>query len=136
MIYLDTYVMLDVFSGEKKLIEKAKKYLEIAKKRGCVISTAVLTEVIFHLSRKGFENMVEDFLLFVDTFEKMKVVEVNREIAVMAGKLRHKYYRKPDCELSFLDCIHIATAIFTKCSKIITGDKTFLKVEEIKAEVY
>jgi predicted nucleic acid-binding protein len=125
MIYLDSYVILDLFSGEKRLAEKAKKYLEKAKKEGCVISTVVLTEVIFHLIRKGFENVVDDFLLFVDTFEKMKVVDVNKEIAIMAGKLRGKYYKKPGCELSFLDCIHIATAIFAKCSKIVTGERSF-----------
>jgi predicted nucleic acid-binding protein len=110
--------------------------LEKAKKEGCVISTAVLTEVIFHLIRKGFENIVDDFLLFVGTFEKMKVVDVNKEIAIIAGKLRGKYYKKPECELSFLDCIHMATAIFTKCSKIVSGDKEFLNVKEIEVEVY
>ena len=136
MIYLDSYVILDIFSGEKRLIEKAKKYLSKTRKEGCVISTVVLTEVIFHLIRKGFENVIDDFLLFIDTFEKMKVIDVNMEIAVMAGRLRNKYYKKSECELSFLDCIHIATAILTKCSRIITGDKDFLKVKEIKAEVY
>jgi predicted nucleic acid-binding protein len=136
MIYLDSYVFLDLFSGEKELMEKAKKYLERAKKEGCTISTVVLTEVIFHLARKRFENIIEDFLLFVDTFEKMKVVDVNREIALLAGGLRYKYYKKQECELSFLDCIHIATAISTKCSSIVTGDKEFSKIEEIRTEVY
>ena len=136
MIYLDTYVLLDVFSGERELVKKAKKYLIEAKKEGCVVSTVVLTEVIFHLLRKGGESFVDDFLLFVDTFEKLKVVEVSKEIAVKAGKLRAKYYKKGECELSFLDCIHVATAILEKCQKIVTGDKDFSKVKEIKVEVY
>ncbi len=136
MIYLDTYVLLDIFSGEKELVEKAKKYLMEAKKEGCVISSVVLTEVIFHLLRKGKGEFIEDFLLFVNTFEKLKVVEVDKEIAIMAGKLRAKYYKKRECELSFLDCIHIATAIIKKCRKIVTGDRDFLKVKEIEVEVY
>jgi predicted nucleic acid-binding protein len=136
MIYLDSYVFLDLFSGEKELVKKAKRYLIEARKENCAISTVVLTEVIFHLLRKKFIDTIEDFLLFIDTFKQMKVFEVNRETAIFAGKLRHKYYKKGECELSFLDCIHIATAIFAKCSKIVTGDEDFSKIEEIKVEVY
>ena len=66
----------------------------------------------------------------------MKVVDVNREISIKAAELRASYYKKNKCELSFLDCIHIASAILTKCSKIVTGDKEFLRIKEIRAEVY
>jgi predicted nucleic acid-binding protein len=52
MIHLDSYVFLDLFFGEKELMGKAKKYLEKAKKEGCIISTVVLTEVIFILQGK------------------------------------------------------------------------------------
>jgi len=46
----------------------------------------------------------------------MKIVDVDKEIALLAGRLRCKYYKKQECELSFLDYIYIATAISTKCS--------------------
>ncbi|MCC6003945.1 MAG: PIN domain-containing protein [Thermofilum sp.] len=136
MIYLDSYVFLDLFSGEGNRVEKAKKYIEKAKREGCVISTVVLTEVIYHLIRKGFEDVAEDFLLFIQIFEKMQVVNVNEDIAIQAAKLRSKYYKKHECELSFLDCLHIATAIYANCTEIVTGDEEFLKIKEIKVEIY
>lgn len=136
MIYLDSYVFLDLFSGEKKRVEGAKKYLERAKQEGCIISTVVLTEVLYHLRRKGFENIAEDFLLFVQTFEKLKVIDVNEDIAIQAARIRAKYYKKNECEISFLDSIHIATAIYANCTEIVTGDEAFLKIKEIKVETY
>ena len=136
MIYFDTYVILDLFSGEKELVRKARRHLRVASEEGCAISTVGLTEVVFHLIRKGFGEVVEDFLLFVRTFQKLRVINVDEEIAVKAGKIRGKYYNKSECELSFLDCIHIATALIAGCAKIVTGDRDFSRVKEIEVEVY
>ena len=64
----------------------------------------------------------------------IKVISVTEEIAELAGKLRAKYYSK-ERQISFIDCIHLATAIVSKAEKFVTGDKDFLGVEEIKIEL-
>jgi predicted nucleic acid-binding protein len=136
MIYLDSYVFLDILSGKKELVERARKFLVEAIKVGYIVSSVVLTEVIYHLLRKGKVEESEDFLVFIESSENLKVVDVNKEIAVLAAKLRNKYYKKGKVGISYLDCIHLATAIVTGCSKFVTGDKDFEVVKEIKVEIY
>ena len=136
MIYIDSYVFLDLFSGERRLIKKAERYLRLAVRKGLVISTVVITEVAYHLLRRGKEDALNAFLLFLERVEKSRIVSVDKEIALLAAKLRKKYYRKGKCELSYLDCIHAATAIVSKCEKLVTGDKDFASIKEIEVEVY
>ena len=70
------------------------------------------------------------------SYPNLRIEPANNEITVLAGRLRYKYYKNKQREISYLDCIHLATAILTKCKKFVTGDKDFKDVKELEIEVY
>ncbi len=129
MIALDTYVFFEAMNKN----ERAIKVLKEVKEKGGVISVLVLTELYYHLSKR---NLVEEYYkirVIIDELN-IKIIPVTEEIAELAGKLRAKYYSK-ERQISFIDCIHLATAIISKAKKFVTGDKDFLGIEEIKVEL-
>ena len=136
MLCLDSYVMMDALSDIKERSTKAQKYLEEASLAGGVISSTVLTEVFFQIAkRKNIEDAYKA-LHFIESIENLEILEVSRDIAVSAGNLRTKYYKNKSREISYLDCIHLATGILAGCKKFVTGDRDFRGVEEIEVEIY
>lgn len=136
-IYLDTFVFMDILSGEQALVEKASKYIEEARKRGGVISSVQITELAFHLRRRKSREKAEEVLFYVSSLPNIEVVPVDMEIAKNAGLLRARYRRmKLQKKFTYFDCLHIATALATKCVKFVTGDRGFREVKEIAVEIY
>lgn len=136
MLCLDSYVIMDVLSDNKEKALKAQKYLTEAGARGGIISSTVLAEVFFHVARRNTVDNASKAITFIKSMENLHIVDANQDISILAGELRHKYYKKSQKELSYLDCIHLATAINKNCNKFITGDKDFEGIEEIETEVY
>lgn len=138
-IALDTYVFLDLFSGDSRFEGKVKTYMEkvMEGKIKAVISSGVFSELFYHVAKKWGVEKAEERIAFITSYPNLTITPVNNEISILAGRLRYKYYRKPpQREISYLDCIHLATAIFTNCKKFVTGDKDFEDIEEIDIEVY
>lgn len=139
-IYLDTFVFMDILSGKPELIEKAEQYLKLSENKG-FISTILLTELAFHVGKRKGPEKAEEILYLLELYPNLKIIPVSEEIAALAGKLRSKYnslfhHGKIKKELTYFDCIHLATAITMNCEKFITGDKGFVGVDEIEAEIY
>lgn len=139
ILYLDTYVFMDILSGNHDLVRKAEEYLRLAKTgTQAVISTAMLEEISFHIARrKGFAR-AEEVLFLIRTLPNIEVIPVTADIASLAGHLKAKYYKHPEIEknMTYMDCLHLATAIQTGCTKFVTGDKALRNIRDIPVEVY
>lgn len=127
MIGLDSWVFLEYFVAGPKYRECKKLVLS---KKVKVISTAVLMEVKFKATKIAGKFKAKKFLNDIKTSPTVKLIDVDRNVAEKAAELRLKYYKKGR-ELSYSDCIHLATAMLSKCRKFYSGDPDFKGVEEI-----
>ena len=134
--YLDTFVFMDILSGEADAV-KAHSYLEKMKQgaKG-VVSSILFAELAFHIRRKRGREKAEEILLYIKSLPNLEIVPVDQEIAKAAGFLRSHYSKKIPKKLTYMDCIHIATAKAAGCTKFVTGDRGFKDVKEIEMEIY
>ena|SRR3989338_5249270 len=136
MLCLDSYVLMDILSDKADRALKGQKYLEEVKRKGCMLPSTVLAEVFFHVARRNTPDNASKAITFIKSIENLHIVDINQDISIMAGSLRAKYYHHEKRAISYLDCIHLATAIMNNCKKFVTGDKDFKGIEEIEIEVY
>ena len=134
-MYLDTFVFMDILSGEEDAA-KAEVYLNKMKVSGAVVSSILLAELAFHLRRKRGREKAEEILLYIQALPNLEIVPVSGEIAKIAGMLRARYSRKIPKKLTYFDCIHIATALASGCTRFVTGDRGFRDIKEIEMEIY
>lgn len=136
-ILLDSYVLLDVILNSDKA-PLAKKYLadvEKGKVTG-VVSTFCLLEVKYHVMKRLGHEKGEDACFLIRRMPNMEVISVSKNIAELAADIRNKYYDKKNRPMSFGDAVHIATAIESNCSRVVSGESDFKDIEEIKSEIY
>ncbi len=135
-LYLDTFVFMDILSGEPEAA-KAGSYLEKMKQGAeAVVSSILFTELAFHIRRKRGRERAEEILLYIKSLPNLEIVPVNMDIAKAAGFLRSHYMKKIPKKLTYFDCVHIATALAAGCTKFVTGDRGFRDVKEIEMEIY
>ncbi len=137
-IYLDTFVFMDMLSGNAEYMKKAQGYLESMKsgKVEGVVSSILLAELAFHLKRKRGREKAEEILYYIRSLPNLSIIPLAEETAKEAGILRARYIRKIQKKLTYFDCIHLATAIGQKCGKFVTGDKGFRDIKEVEEEIY
>ena len=132
-IYLDTFVFMDMLSGQKDLMDKAKKYIM----QPSMVSSIIFAELVFHMIRNGIPKSKKDEILFyVRSLENLEIMNVTDEIAELAGRIRGKNWKKLEKKLTYFDSIHLATAIINNAKKFVTGDKDFRGFQDIAIEVY
>ena|GEM_PF-1822904 len=136
-IYLDTFVFMDILSGDAGLAEKADSFIEVSKKSGSAISAIMFAELAFHIRRRKTRERTEEILFYVQSLPGLEIVPVDAEIAKTAGILRARYrHMKLQKKFTYFDCIHIATALSAGCRKFVTGDRGFKDIKEIEVEIY
>ena len=134
-IYLDTFVFMDILSGEPEAA-KARGYLEKIRISGGVVSSILFAELAFHIRRKRGRERAEEILMYIKSLPNLEIVPVNPDIAKTAGFLRSHYMKKIPKKLTYFDCIHLATALAAGCAKFVTGDRGFRDIKEIDMEIY
>ena len=132
---IDSYVFLDLFLHSQQE-ETARKKFHKALQSKAVISSIALLEVKYQVMRKLSHEKAEEATFTMRNMDNVEIINVSPEIAETAADIRAKYYKKNERELSYADAIHIATAITAGCTVIITGDRDFERIEELKAEIY
>ena len=136
-IYLDTFIFMDILSGEADLAEKALQYIKEAEKKGAAISAILFTELAFHIRRRKSREKTEEILFYIKSLPNLEIVPVTEDVAKHAGLLRARYrHLKLPKKFTYFDCIHIATALDQKCIKFVTGDRGFRDIKEIEVEIY
>ncbi len=135
-IGIDTYVFIDLFSGEEKA-EKVRTIIEdIAdgKTIGFLSATGI-SELYYHLNRLHGEQIADDRVEYIINLPNLVIVSLGEKISLLAGKLRTKYYKKNIREISYIDCMHLATALSSDCDNFVTGDKDFKDVSELNVKI-
>ena len=132
MIGLDSWIFLEYFVAGPKY----KKCKELVLSRATkIISVAVLMEIKYKGTKIAGKIKVKRFLNDIKINPSVRIVDVDTEIAERAATIRLNYYRKGKRELSYSDCIHLATAIVSKCKKFYSGDPDFKGINEMPIEV-
>lgn len=132
MIGLDSWIFLEYFVTGLKY--KKCKSLVLSKETK-VISVATLMEVKYKGTKIAGRIKVKRFLNDIKINPSVKIVDVDAKIAERAANLRLKYYKKGERELSYSDCIHLATSISSKCTKFYSGDPDFKGIKEIPIKI-
>lgn len=132
MIGLDSWIFLEYYtSGPKR--DKCEKLMFGEERK--VISTIVLMEMLYKLTRKLGRIKAKEFARNIICSTSINLVNVNSDIAEKAANLRLKYYKNKVKELSYADCTHLATAILSKCEKFYSGDPDFKGIKEMPIEI-
>ncbi len=132
MIGLDSWIFLEYFVIGLKY-KKCKKL--VLSKETKVISATALMEIMYKGAKIAGKIKVKRFLNDIKINPSIKIVDVDMKIAEKAANLRLKYYKRTERELSYSDCIHLATAILAKCKKFYSGDPDFKGIKEISIEI-
>ena len=127
MIFLDSWIWLEFFQDGKKK-ERCKELL--TSKENIIIDPLVLMEIKYRTAKLFGIKKSEDILLAIESFETLKSVPLFSKTAKFAADLRLKYYN-PKRQLSYADCIHLATAINSGCKRFYSGDPDFKDIKEI-----
>lgn len=132
VIGLDSWIFLEYFVEGLKF--KSCKQLVLSKDTK-VMSAAALMEIRYRGTKIAGRTKARRFLHDIKIDPSVTIVDVDSKIAERAAGLRLKYYNKDERELSYADCIHIATAINSKCDKFYSGDPDFKGIKEISVEI-
>ena len=128
MIFLDSWVFIEYFSDEEN---KASAELAENPKDVKIISSAVIAEVKYRISKKFGNPKAIEAIDTINSLQNLKILPVTREIAEFAAELRLKYYSK-DRQISYIDAINLATAIKAGCAVFYNGDPDFDGITEIE----
>lgn len=132
MIGLDSWIFLEFYMKGKKWL----KCEEIIKSKDTkAISTIVLLEIKYKLTKAFGKAETRKVLNKIKVNKSVLIINVDEKVAEKSANLRLKYYKNNVRELSYADCIHLATAILSKCKKFYSGDNDFKGIKEIPIEI-
>lgn len=123
-ILVDTCIFLSILYDEPS----SEKAIALLKKHETLISVITLAEILASTYKKQEEYAIEAKVLVEKSVGEENVVEVTKETAELAGKLKTRY----SSDFSLADAIILATALLTGCDAIATFDPEFKKVREIR----
>lgn len=137
MIFLDSWVWLEfLFDGDAA--DEAESAIRDANtpEEGGLIAPTVIAEVSYRLRTVEDAATADEAVNAIRDYDHIESVPVIDEIAAYAAELRYKYYDRGDCELSYADAIHLATAVaHDDCRALYSGDPDFAGVEEIETVI-
>lgn len=134
MIFLDTWVWCE-YAFRDDAWDEAEDVIQRARDDGGVVASTVLAEVSYVVRRADGERTAARTVEAIRDFENIRIVPVTGDVALEGARIRNKYYERGDCEPSYADAIHLATALMTGCDTLYSGDSDFEPVEEIETVV-
>lgn len=135
MIAIDSWILIEFFFRGPKH-ERADRLLEgIQHGEAAVMSPLAIAETKYRIAKKLGMEKARHVIHEIVSFPNIKILPVSIETAILAADLRYKYYHGKTRPLSLADCIHLATALMSKCDVLYSGDPDFKGIEEIKTVV-
>lgn len=133
IIALDTNIFIFALDHPGESGEKAGSLLEHIKHVSPKVFISVLTihEFFIKVYKEGRGKDTDKLFDFISMGGLASLVDINREIALVAAKIRatHPHVRAPDA-------IHLATALQSKAKIFITTDRRLpRKINRLKIEV-
>ncbi|MFB3886074.1 MAG: type II toxin-antitoxin system VapC family toxin [Thermodesulfobacteriota bacterium] len=120
---LDSYAMIAYFEDEAGAdrVSRILRQIIQGKAKG-YMSVVNWGEVYYNTMREEGVDEAEKVILQLDKFP-IQIVEVNRELAYDAAKLKGKY------RIAYADCFAVALSVKLNAA-LVTGDPEFKKVKE------
>ncbi len=132
VIALDSNVFIRALDDPGPLGEKSRTFLEKLRQATSkvFISVMVLEEFFVKVYKTGKDKDFNRILDFITMGGLVQLVDVNRQIALLAAKIRADYNIKAP------DAIHLASAIESGAKVFITTDKRLpRKVGKLTVEI-
>lgn len=127
-IYFDTNIFVYFIEGVSKYQSLSSHFFDSICSLDSQVITSDLTICECLVQPKISNNKeLEDFyikMIFYNT--SVRSIPISKEILIKSAEVRAKY------RIKAFDAIHIATAIVSGCSSIVTNDKQFKMIEELK----
>lgn len=127
-VLLDTSIWIYHFESHPQLGPAAERILGDleAGRFSALASELTLLELTVLPLRQGRQEVADEYELLLAHFPHLELVPVSREILLEAAALRATYgLRTPDA-------LHIATAIVSRASAVVTSDASWSRVREIR----
>ena len=124
---LDTNIFLNVKNREEPFFEHSLKVLTAAEDGGidAFVSAITVAELCTGYYGQGDDSGAKDLVLNFMTDSRYKVVDVNIEIADMAGDIRCK------TRLPLPDSLIVASGVASKAQYLVSHDGSFEKAKHI-----
>lgn len=118
-IALDTNIFIYASGKTGKIAERATALLEKIKEESprVFVSVIVIEEFFVKIYKERLENETPILFDFVTAGGLITIVDVNRDIALRAAKIRAEYNVKAP------DALHLATALHVGATTFITADR-------------
>lgn len=129
-VILDTNVLLKVYNREPghEIVVEILDQVETGKTMAA-ISTVTIAEVAVGYHTSGDEAGLKNFILRLRSTGEYTIVDVDIELAGLAGKIRAK------TGMRLPDAIIAASGVISGASHVITEDKKFKKVSSFIASL-
>ncbi len=122
-VYFDTNIFIYLVEGIEKYQTLSNHFLNNSSQ--VTTSELTLSECLVK-PKMNHNKELEDFYIQMIFYNSLvESIPINRDILVKSSEVRAKY------GIKHFDAIHIATAIQSGCSSIVTNDKQFKSIEEI-----
>lgn len=125
---VDTAPIIYLLEGHQRLLEPflpVFEKIDSGEYRG-VISAITLAEVLAGPIQHGNEILADRYYQLLTAGSNWQFQEMNAELSLMAARIRVRY------RLKLPDAIQVASAVCSQSMALVTHDKDFSKVDEIK----
>lgn len=132
VIALDSNIFIRALDDPGPLGKKSRAFLENIREKTpkVFISVMILEEFFVKVYKLKREKDLDSILDFITIGGLAKLVDVNKQIALLAAKIRADYHVKAP------DALHLACAIEVGAERFITTDKRLpRKIGKLKVEV-
>jgi predicted nucleic acid-binding protein len=128
---LDTNIFLNVINQEEPFFSDSSALLDLVDdgRFFSVVSTISVAELSVGYYAAGDEAGLRRFLLHLLSSENYQLVDVDSNVAELAGKIRN------ETGLRLPDALIIASGLKAGADRVVTGDEEFKRAEKILKSV-
>ena len=125
LIGLDTSVFIYHLGGHPQYLPLTRPVLRAVQSGECqaVVSTVTIMELTVQPWRANRPDVARQYELLLANFPNLTMIEVNRDVARQAARLRARYNLRP------ADALLVATALFNRATLWVSNDKQLKRLE-------
>ncbi|MES9901315.1 MAG: PIN domain-containing protein [Sedimenticola sp.] len=127
-VTVDTAPIIYLLEGHPQFSKQYQplfERIEAGELRG-IVSVVTLAEVLAGPLRHGNEILADRYYRALTSSAHWQIQEMDSELSFMAARIRARY------RLKLPDAIQVATAIHSSSSALVTHDRVFSSVDEIR----
>ncbi len=128
LLYFDTNIFIYAIEEVGKYENLANQFLEYLDTgvNGMITSSLTLAECLVKPKRDKDKKLEEIYMQAILFNSYIQCKPINTEILIKSSEIRAEH------QIKLFDAIHIATAIQSGCSSIVTNDKQFKVIEGLE----